>query len=300
VSVSAGVRHAEAGLVARVDRWLFAAEPANRMHGAITILAGVIGLRIGLGPYRELAGQPAVLFDPPFFLTWLREMPSAQAIAVVQAGGVAAATMAVLGRSRRAAFALAWIALLVLAGLRASRGKIQHNDLLLLLAAVPFLAAPTDTSWRDGRADVRYGWPIRTGMVVAAVAYFFCGAAKVLTAGWRWALSDNMQNVLYDGARSPKTHAPELARWIADHGGAARAVAVITLVVELGFPLALVFVRLRPIAVASVVVLHGGIFVLLGLDYSAWVGTVAALFVDWPRYWMVIARSGQFSAPMRA
>jgi hypothetical protein len=137
-------------------------------------------------------------------------------------------------------------------------------------------------------------------MVVAAVAYFFCGAAKVLTTGWRWALSDNMQNVLYDGARSPKTHAPELARWIADHGGAARAVAVITLVVELGFPLALVFVRLRPIAVASVVVLHGGIFVLLGLDYSAWVGTVAALFVDWPRYWMVIARSGQFSAPMRA
>ena len=79
-----------------------------------------------------------------------------------------------------------------------------------------------------------------------------------------------------------------------------RAIAVATLLFELGFPLALVFVRLRPYAVVGAIVLHGSIFLLLGLDYSAWVGTVVALFVNWANCSTVIARSGQFSAPMRA
>ena len=64
-------------------------------------------------------------------------------------------------------------------------------------------------------------------------------------------------------------------------------------------PLALVFTRLRPVAVVSALVLHAGIFVLLGLDYSAWAGTVVILFVDWS-YSTTMARSGQLSAPMRA
>jgi hypothetical protein len=269
-------------LARRVDRWMFAPEPAARLHGAITVLALTIGVRVALGPYSGLANQPAALFDPPWFLGWLDRMPARENIIALQLVGAAGATLAVLGRYRRATFAVAWAALVVLAGLRASRGKIQHNDLLLISAAVPFLAAAVDTTWRDHRAGSRYGWPIRCGMVVAAIAYCTSGVAKLIGSGTRWVFSDNMSNILYDGARAPKTHAGDLARWIGDHGRLAQLIALTTIVFELAFPLALAYVRLRPIAVGGAIVLHGSIFLLLGLDYWAWAATVVALFVNWP------------------
>jgi hypothetical protein len=284
----------------RFDRWLFAAEPEARMHGTITVLAVVMALRLALSPYRQLTPQPDVLFDPPWFLAFLDHMPSDNVLVALQIVGVLAALAAMANRYRRVTFAVAWIALLVLAGLRASRGKIQHNDLLLLFACVPFLAATTDSSWRGTRTESRYGWPLRTGMVTVALAYFFSGLAKLISSGWSWIASDNMTNILYDGARSPKTHAGELARWIGDHGALSRGIALTTIAFELGFVFACVYPRLRPYAIGGAIILHGSIFVLLGLDYSAWAGTVVALFVDWSRYSTVIARSGQFSAPARA
>jgi hypothetical protein len=284
----------------RFDAWMFAAEPAARLHGAISVLALAIGLRVALSPYRGLAGQPAELFDPPFFLTWLDQMPGRDVIVALQVVGAIAALLAVLGRYRRVTFALAWFALLVLAGLRASRGKIQHNDLLLLFAAVPFLVAMAGTSWRDRRAGREYGWPIHCGMVVAAIAYSCSGIAKVISSGASWVVSDNMSNILYDAARTPKTHAGELARWIGDHGALSRGIALATLVFELGFPLALVYVRLRPFAVAGAIALHGSIFLLLGLDYSAWALTVVALFVDWSAVARAFAVSRSRRAPLRA
>lgn len=287
--------------LSRFDRWLFAPAPARGLHGAATALAAVATARIAFGPYRALAGQPDALFRPPWFLGFLDSMPPAAAISAVQAAGTIAGLLAVLGRRRRLAFTLTWIALLVLAGFRASRGKIQHNDVLLLLAIVPFLAAPDDTTWRDDRTGARFGWPVHAGMVVVAIGYSWSGVAKLLSSGPRWVFSDNMRNVLYDGARGAKSHAPELARWIAEHAGLSVAIALVTIVFEIGVPLALPCPRLRPAVVAGAVALHGSIFVLLGLDYSAWVGTVVALFVDWNAlYSTLMARSGQFSAPMRA
>jgi len=283
---------------------MFAPAPAATLHGAITVLAGVMTARIALGPYRALADQPDALFHPPSFLGFLDGMPPAGVIAGLQVAGSVAGLLAVAGRRRRVTFAVAWLMLLVLAGLRASRGKIQHNDVLLLLTAVPFLAATASTRARDDRVGEDYGWPVRAGMVVVAVGYFWSGVAKVLSSGAAWALSDNMSNVLYDAARGPKSHAAALARGIADHGTLARSIAAATLLFELAFPLVLRFVRLRPFAVGGSLLLHGAIFVLLGLDYSAWVGAVTAVFVDWQRvarrYPSVIARSGQFSTPMRA
>jgi hypothetical protein len=286
--------------VKAVDRFLCGAEPAARLQACVTWFAVLMGARIAFGPYRGLVGQPAALFEPPWFLTWLDTVPGMEWIVAMQVAGTAAALLAALGHGRRVTFAIAWATLLVLAGLRASRGKIQHNDVLLLLAAAPFLAAAAETSWRDTRVGSRFGWPIRTGMAVVAMGYFFSGITKLETSGHRWMLSDNMQNVLHDGARSPKTHAPDLAHWIGDQGSLSRAIAVATIVFEIGFPLALVFARLRPVAVAGAVLIHASIFVLLGLDYSAWAGAAVILFVDWSRYSIVIARSGQLSAPSPA
>ena len=45
--------------------------------------------------------------------------------------------------------------------------------------------------------SVRYGWPVRTEMVVVAGAYFFVGFAKLMFSGPAWVTSGNMRWVLY-------------------------------------------------------------------------------------------------------
>ena len=55
----------------------------------------LLGLRVALGPYRGLAEQPAALFRPVWFLTWLDRMPPVEVIVAVQVVGVLAAALAV-------------------------------------------------------------------------------------------------------------------------------------------------------------------------------------------------------------
>jgi predicted DCC family thiol-disulfide oxidoreductase YuxK len=161
---------------------------------------------------------------------------------------------------------------------------------LLLLCLVPLLAAPVSDAWsfranqggsRRAMWSVRYGWPVRTAMVVAAGAYFFTGLAKVVFSGPAWVLTGNMRWVLY--AASDAHAAPNhLALFIADRPLLAHGVATITLLVELGFPLVLFRARAAWFFVPGTVALHAAIAATMGLDYSAWAITVLIVFVPWP------------------
>ena len=245
-------------------------------------LAAVIGLRIALGPYLDLAGQPPALFRPVWFLRALDAMPGVAAIVVLQVVGTVAAALAVVGWRRRAGFPVAWACLLVLAGLRSSRGKFLHNDALLLLAAVPFLLAPA-VRWRDQARSVRFGWPVHTATVVVAGAYFFSGLAKVLHSGPAWVFTDNLRYVLYQAADGGKVHFPDLTTWLADQAGLAHWLAAGVLLFELTFAGG---APRRPGALstayaAGAVALHAGTWLALGLDYWAWAAVVAVVLVDW-------------------
>lgn len=267
----------------RVDGYLFGAETPTRLHLVRGGLAVLIGLRVALGPYPDLAGQPAALFDPPWFLRLLPSMPPVAVIVAVQVIGATAAASVVARRHTRVAFAIAWTAFLMLAALHTSRGKFQHNDLLLLLAALPFLAAPLALAPAGDRPSHRAGWPIRTATVVVAGTYFFTGYWKLVTSGPAWVTSDNLRHVLWRGAQKPATVAPELARWIADHDLASHLMAGATIAVEMG-AVAILFSRVaRHLFVLGSLGLHAGIWLTMGLDYWAWVATVAVVLPDWDR-----------------
>lgn len=260
---------------------LFGPETGARLLTVHTGLAALIGVRILMGPYRKLAGTPDVLFDPVAILRWVHSMPSESVLGALQVVGVLAAIAAVLRRRPRLAFALAWACFLVLAGLRASRGKVQHNDLLLLWVAVPFLLAPVDVRWTDRQPRRDHGWPVRSGMVIAAVIYALSGYHKLATSGLDWAVGDNVRYVMLWG--NPVTARWDgLSRWVSDTWWAYKGTGLFILTVELTFPAAVLWRRARPFYVASAVALHAVTYLLLGLDYSAWALVVLLLFVDWP------------------
>lgn len=264
-----------------VDRRLFGEGTAHRLAMVRTGLAVTIGLRVALGPYADLAGQPAALFDPPSLLTWMPAMPSRSVLVGVQLVAAVAALAAALHRRPRATFAVAWLGLLVLAGLRGSLGKVLHNDVLLLLAAVPLLGAPPRARIGDRSRSIRFGWPAEAAVVVVAVAYFASGAQKLFHSGLDWVTGDNMRWVMYQSAGGSLAPTDTLARAVADRAWLATAAAAAVVAVELAAPLLLVARRFRPWYAAAVVALHLGTWLTLGLDYWAWALTAAVVLPAW-------------------
>jgi hypothetical protein len=198
-------------------------------------------------------------------------------VVAVQLLGAAAALLAAMGRRPRLTLPIAWLALLALAGLRSSLGKILHNDVLLLLAVLPFLAAP----FADGEGDDEQvsGWPVRTAMVMIALTYWYVGAQKLVHSGLEWVTGPNMRWILYSAASDGRAFSRQPALFIADRPWLATATAAFLLGMELAFPVALVVRRTRPAVVASALVLHAGTWILLGLDYWLWAIVVAVVFL---------------------
>ncbi|MGE3621832.1 MAG: hypothetical protein AB7L84_15355 [Acidimicrobiia bacterium] len=265
-----------------LDDALWGPESGRRLRFLHAALATLIGLRVVLGPYRALAEVPPALFEPVPVLGVLDRMPSAGTIVALQVVGGVAALAAVLRRRPRLAFALAWACLLVLAGLRGSRGKVLHNDLLLLWASAPLLLAPVEAAWHDRERRRRWGWPVRTSMVLSALVYFFAGYHKVRRAGLDWAVGDNVRYVMLWGPTIGRARWESMARWVGENLWASQLTGAYILAVELTFPLAVLWRRSRGFYVASAVALHVATWFLLGLDYWAWAATVLVVFVDWP------------------
>lgn len=279
----------------RIERWLFAPGPAERLAALRIGLSLVLLLRLSRDIYADLSAQPAALFRPRSFMNLLASQPPRPVVIAVQAAGIAAAILAIVGFRARAALPVAWGAALFLAGMVTSNGKVMHNDVMLLLAAVPLLAAPhSDARSLDARRrghrprpDLGYGWGVRAALVVVAGGYFFSGLQKLVNSGPGWVTSDNLRWVLYassDGQATPNA----AALFVAERAWLAHLLAGATLFLELTFPLALFRPRAAPLYAAGAIGMHLGIRLAMGLDYWAWVGTVAVVMIDWPA---VLARA---------
>ena len=265
-----------------VDEVLWGPETGARLLAVHVGLSVLIGLRIVLGPYHELAQTPDALFDPVPVLGWLSSMPAVGVIVALQVVGGVAATASALRKRTRLTYAVAWGCYLVLCGLRGSRGKVLHNDLLLLWTSAVFLLAPLSANWRDRAPSRTYGWPVRVAMTVAALIYLFAGYHKLRRSGLDWAFGDNVRYMMLWGPSIGAANWNALARWVGEHLWAAKATGVFILGMELTFPVTLFVPRVRPVYVAAAVFFHTMTWFTLGLDYWTWAATVPLLFIDWP------------------
>ncbi|HEU4396533.1 MAG TPA: hypothetical protein VFU54_01690 [Actinomycetota bacterium] len=282
----------------RLEAWLFGPGDPRRLAAVRIGLCGLLAVRLAIGPYAELASQPAALFRPISFLRLLDRMPPRGLVLAVQALALACAVLAAAGLWTRVVLPLAWTAAVPLVAMTSSLGKVVHNDVLLLLCLVPLLPAPAGAAWSlDARRagppggrkapprtppGVAFGWPVRTAMVVVAGAYFFSGLAKLLHAGPGWVTGGNLRWVLY--ASSDQQPAPNpYALFVADRPVLAHLLAAVTIAVELGFPLVLWRPRLAWLFLPAALALHAGIWLAMRLDYSAMAATALVVLVDWPR-----------------
>jgi len=268
-------------LRATIDDALFGPESAARLATTQRLLAAAIAIRLVLTPFARFTDVPDDLVFPVPFLWWLESRPSRELVIGLQVVGVVAALLATARRWPRAAFAVGWLCYLVLAGLRASRGKVLHNDLLLLWTAAVFLFAPVPHDERDRTPSRRYGWPVRTSIAMMALIYWFAAYHKLRRSGPAWAWGENMEYVMRWAPFAGEPRLPDLTHWVGNHRPVAVLAAASILALELLFPLVVWWRRARPLVAATAVVLHLGTWLLLGLDYSMWIVTVPIVLIDW-------------------
>ena len=285
-------------LLRRADAWVFAAEDARRLAAVRIGLCGVLALRLATTDYGVAARQPE-LFQPHFYMDVFERMPSQDVAITLQTCGLVAALLAAAGLAIRASLPLALVCWLILQGMLNSIGRVIVGDAVLTLCLLVLLAcgAAAGEAWsireplrvfRKFRREPgpqpsipprgeRYGWPIRTAMIVIALAYFFAGLQKWRYSGLPWVTSDNLRYILYG-----QSHPDGLALFIADRPLLAHAFAAGSLLLETCFPLLLFVPKLRWLFIPSVIAMHVAIRIALGLDYSAQWLTALIVFVNWP------------------
>lgn len=260
-----------------VDRRLLAPVPWYRLVEVHTLVAVIVGVRLVTRDWTLVADRPAALTGSPTVLAWLPVQAPVALLLAVQVVGILGVALVLAGVRTRTGFAVAWVAYLVLTALWGSSGKVMHNDVLTVTVGFVLLfAAPPARGTAHGEEPARTGWTVRAALAVVACVYFLTGAQKLAHSGPSWALGDSMAWILRQGA-SP--FGEGLTRVVADQPLLTRALATGALLLELTAPVWLAVRVTRIPFVAAVAAMHASIWVFLGLDYSAWVLTVAAVAV---------------------
>lgn len=301
------------GAIAAVEDFIFAPEDARRLAALRIGLFGLLAYRLAVVDYGFVAGQPATLFDPVSLFHLLSAMPSAELTSLIQPLAVIVAVLAAAGALPRATFPLALGLAVFLNLMLNSTGKIVHNDVLLILCLLPLVATPRTAAreWSVGSLHRRrlaqsgspepgaaYGWPIRTAMVIVALSYLFVGLQKLRYSGIDWVTSDNLRWVLY-GASDGRADPNAVGLLIADRAWLSHLLAAGTVALEVGFIACLPLARLRWIFVPGVVAMHLGIWLMMGLDYSAQLLTVIIVFVNWVTVFEYLRRRQSVGGPVR-
>ena len=192
------------------------------------------------------------------------------------------------------AFVLGWkyritgpafsVSLLVLLCYRNSWSMIYHHDnaMVLQILVIGFTRAADVLSLdsyfnRDaGKPDIetqhwRYGWPIPLLSAVTLGSYFLSGVAKLASeSGLSWVFGESLRSqVAVDAIRKELLGAgtSPLAYQLYDQVWLFTLIGVVSLLVEVGAPLALLSPRLGYAWVGNAFLMHWGIFLLMNITF---------------------------------
>jgi len=181
---------------------------------------------------------------------------------------------------------------------RSSFGMIFHNDNMAVLHALALGACPAaaealsfDARGRAAPEDHgRFGWPIKLVCAVTAATYVIAGVAKLRGAGLHWADGDILRHyVAYDAVRKQalgSTYSP-LGAWLAQYAWPFPAFSALTLVLELGAPLALAGRRIAAIWTLGIWGFHVSVLLLMAIAFPYPLTVGLLCFLPAERVWQL-------------
>lgn len=259
----------------RLDDWLFEPAPAERL-GVLRILVGAYAtlyLALRLPTFLGLADGRGS-FEPVGLLWWLDD-PLPRALIV---GWTIATLLAGIaftaGRWARATGPAFAVGVLAATTYRSSWGQLLWLENLLVLQLLIIALAPCGDAWglgprrreASGEPSLRYGWPIRLAMLVTVATYVLAGVAKLRVGGLAWLWGDTLRNhIAFSAARLElfgEVSSP-VGRAVVPYGGWLRPLAILTVLIELAAPVALLGGRVRTWWIALAWSMHVAIAALM-------------------------------------
>jgi predicted DCC family thiol-disulfide oxidoreductase YuxK len=163
---------------------------------------------------------------------------------------------------------------------RNSWSMIYHNyNGLVLQVLVLGLTRAADAFSLDARRNVgitarhwRYGWPVFAICLATTLTYLLSGLAKVMgELTWEWVSGFTLRSqVAVDALRKTVLgggEATQMFQWLYDHTWVFLVMGIVTLVVELGAPLALLHRRMAYAWVLLTLSMHWGIWFIMDISF---------------------------------
>lgn len=184
---------------------------------------------------------------------------------------------------------------------RNSWGMIFHVENLTVLHLLLLALAPAaDALAWDARGRTepaehgRYGWAIRAMTAVTAAAYVLAGVAKLKFAGPAWVHGDFLrQQIAHDNLRKIELgsiHAP-LGALLVQYGAPFGVLALVSLSLELGAPIALLGRRIARVWVAGAWAFHVGVAALMAIIFPYQLTLIAFLPYFELERWPLVQRA---------
>ena len=178
---------------------------------------------------------------------------------------------------------------------RNSWGMIFHNENLLVVhLGVLGLSDAAGALTRHAHGDTpgpepRFGWPLRLMSAATVVAYVLAGIAKLKVTGVSWMDGDVLRNyIAYDAMRKSQIgsiHSP-FGGFIVQYAWPFPPLSALTMVLEIGGPLALLHPRLKLAWVLGVWGFHLGVFASMAIAFPYPLSGIAfASFFECERIW---------------
>ena len=213
-------------------------------------------------------------------------MPPAEVIEPIEIIWKGALILSAIGLLTRPATWLAFLLGFYLLGLPHNFGKMHHTDALLVIVLGFLSLSRCGDSWSLDRLILRrrsttgppridtsgeYTWPIRAVQVSLSLVFFAAGFSKLNRSGLEWAFSDNLARAIikqnyYVSDVMPIT---ELGLDLAASFWMSRGLAVATLILEVGYPLALFGKIPRIVFVTGMFFAQVGFRILMGPTFFA-------------------------------
>ena len=290
-------------LVGRFERWLLGSMPplSGRLRfvfygGSLCLFAFLNdGLSFTLGEASPGLYQPrgiTALLGVPYL--------SPGAMRGLMAVTYLAWLCAAVGLLTRPAKILTAVGLLLALGFeQAYEAGGTHAHYLLLYALVLLSYSTSDRDWSvdawlrrrrgitvegEGGAASTGGTGLpRTGLLILAVS-FYCasGLSKLIDAGPLWMDGQSLQHYIASQVdRTSFEIVTSLRIWVSGQRWLCLILSAVTLVIELGSPVALFSRRLRHLWIAAWISMHLGIVVLMAPNYWIQSWCVGILLTDW-------------------
>ena len=272
-----------------LDRLWLVDAPARRL-GLLRALVGTyaVGYLIVRGPHlASFGGFSETRFAPVGVAGVIDSpLPAGLVTLLVVATILAGVAFAAGWRFRVSGPAFALL-LLWVTTYRNSWGLLLHTENLLVLhVMVLSISRAADSFSLDARrlgptrrpSDWRYGWPIRLLMLVTVLAYLVAGWSKMRNGGLDWVTGDVLRNqVANDNLRKLMLgdYYSPVGGWLVQFGWLFPPMALATMAIELGAPLAMLGSRIGRLWAGATWSFHVAIAVVMATVFPYQLAFVA-------------------------